>query len=380
VKKMSANPKIIYLACPWHPFGGGMFKVTDYLVQYQSLIPSNAELRPLDTRGGGHVAHSIHLLPRAMMKVLWALVSGRLGGVHVNMAERASALRKGALVVLSRMIGARVLIHLHAAQMHHVFRAMPAPGKAALRLVFRCAHEVIVLGEVSRQFVIDELGCDPPKVHVVTNGVPDARVPRRDDEVSHCFQILFLGNLLERKGVTDLLQALARVVAPRQSWHATFAGGGDVDGYRAKANALGLSANVTFFGWARQEEGAQLLANADLLALPSYDEGLPLVILEALANGVAVLCTPVGEIPSTLARGVDAEFVEPGDVEGIARCIDALIADPLRRRALERQGRALYEQRFSIRAFFDAVGTVHHRTFGVRAQFDPAGHARGHGA
>ena len=60
------------------------------------------------------------------------------------------------------------------------------------------------------------------------------------------------------------------------------------------------------------------MAAADVLVLPSYDEGLPLVILEALAIAVAVVCTPVGEIPTALSNGVNAHFVKPGDVAGIA--------------------------------------------------------------
>ncbi|MBP6902250.1 MAG: glycosyltransferase family 4 protein [Burkholderiaceae bacterium] len=375
----SKRPPLIYLACPWHPFGGGMFKVTDYLVQHQSVDDSPARLCPLDTRGGGHVAMSLYYMPKAMATLLWRRLTGRLAGVHINMAERASAARKGLLVVYARLIGARVLIHMHAAQMHHVYRGMPGWGQALLRWVFSLAHEVVVLGDAARSFVLQDLHCDPARVHSVINGVPGPRLPRRAEGSQDKLRVLFLGNLLERKGLSDLLQAFTRIRTPADRWQATVAGGGDVDGYRAKSAALGLEPQVSFFGWARQDQAAELLSQADVLVLPSYDEGLPLVILEALAHGVAVVCTPVGEIPHTLEDGKHALFVQPGDVDGIAAALDRLMAEPELRRKLEREGHATYRERFSMHAFFDAVAQVHQRVFGISARFDEAGSARGHG-
>lgn len=375
----SPRKPLIYLACPWHPFGGGMFKVTDYLVQHQSLEASEAVLLPLDTRGGGHVAMSLYYLPRAMCILLWRRLTGRLAGVHINMAERASAARKGLLVVYARLIGARVLIHMHAAQMHHVYRELPGWAQILLRQVFSMAHEVLVLGDAARAFVLQELRCDPSRVHSVVNGVPGPRVPRRVADSNAQMNVLFLGNLLERKGLSDLLKAFAQMSTPASRWTATIAGGGDVEGYKAKAAALGLESNVNFVGWARQDEAAQLQARADILVLPSYDEGLPLVILEALANGVAVICTPVGEIPHTLTNGRHALFVPPGDVSAIAAALDKVLGDPALRQRLEEEGQSLYREAFSIRAFFDAVSAAHRRVFGTCARFDASGRAGGHG-
>jgi glycosyltransferase involved in cell wall biosynthesis len=177
--------------------------------------------------------------------------------------------------------------------------------------------------------------------------------------------VLFLGNLSERKGVSDLLQALALPGFDTAKLEVTLAGGGDVEAYEAKARRLGIGGFVRFSGWSDQQQVARLMARADVLVLPSYDEGLPLVILEALANGVAVVCSPVGEIPSVLTDGVNACFVQPGDVAGIAAGLQRVLQQPELRAALERKGRALYEQNFSIAHFFSSVAHIHQRDFGV---------------
>ena len=181
--------------------------------------------------------------------------------------------------------------------------------------------------------------------------------------------MLFVGNLSQRKGVSDLLAALARpgfdAIGPLQ---VVLAGGGDIAAYRAKARELGLRDIVRFAGWCDQEHVADLMAKADVLVLPSYDEGLPLVILEALAHGVAVVCTAVGEIPAVLTDGVDACFVQPGDVEGIATCLQKVLGDEQLLATLGRNGRALYERQFSLARFFTRVAGIHKRHFGVAGE------------
>jgi glycosyltransferase involved in cell wall biosynthesis len=179
---------------------------------------------------------------------------------------------------------------------------------------------------------------------------------------------LFLGRLSDLKGVSDLLQALARPGFDRDRVRLTIAGGGDIAAYEAKARALGVAAVVRFEGLCDQAQVERLLAKADVLVLPSYDEVLPLAILDALASRVAVVCTPVGEIPSVLCDGVNAAFVKPGDVDDLARTLQRVLAHPSLRETLARNGRALYEQQFSMPHFFAAIARIHQRHFGYAAK------------
>lgn len=362
--------RYIYIACPWAPMGGGMFKVADYLIQAQassSAIASAdaAELRPLDTRGGANALYSFWVLAGALARIARGRLNGRLAGVHVNMAERLSLFRKGAVVVACRAVGVPVVLHLHAAQLHQFYHSLPRPLQALTRWVFSLPASCVVLGTAARRFVIEELGVAEERVDIVINGVPEPTHARRiatDDGVQ---RVLFLGNLSERKGVSDLLQALALPGLDTARLEVTIAGGGDVQAYEGKARALGIDGFVRFAGWSDQQQVARLMARTDVLVLPSYDEGLPLVILEALANGVAVVCTPVGEIPSVLEDGVNACFVQPGDVAGIAAALQQVLQQPELRSSLESNGRALYEQKFSMARFFSSVAHIHQRDFGV---------------
>ena len=381
-EKDMPQEKIIFIAGPLTPMGGGMFRVAEYLLQSQSpqSVPAaqRATLMPLETRGSGSASASLMVLLGAMWRLLGARLSGRLAGVHINVAERMSLLRKCLLVVAARALGVPVLLHLHAAQLHLTFPKLPAPLRGLVRWAFGRATQVVVLGKAAQSFVVNELKVGPAQVRIVLNGVPPPSVPRAALSTSGAngganggdkARILFLGNLTERKGVSDLLQALTRSrQAQAGQVDAVFAGGGDVAAYQAKLAAMGLQGSARFVGWADQAQASQWMASADVLVLPSYDEGLPLVILEALANGVAVVCTPVGEIGSTLTDGEHALFVQPGDVAGLAAALDRVLSDTGLRERLEQQGHALYRAQFSLAHFADAVAEVHQQVFGVRSR------------
>jgi glycosyltransferase involved in cell wall biosynthesis len=362
--------RYIFIASPWSAVGGGMFRVGEYLLQAQKreVPPEAAELRALDTRGGSGPLYSLWILTKALLRIVQGRASGQLAGIHVNMAERMSVFRKGAVIVLSRALGIPVVLHLHAAELHHFYQQLPKPLQAMTRWVFSLPASCVVLGTAAQRFVVNELRVPSSRVEIVFNGVPAPTTPRRIIKENTVKRLLFVGNLSERKGVTDLLQALSHPGFEGMQIEVVFAGDGNIRSYQAKANALGLEKMVRFNGWSEQSEVAFLMAQADLLVLPSYDEGLPLVILEALANGVAVVCTPVGEIPSALRHGVTAYFVAPGDVSGLAEGLQALLRQPGLIKTLEENGKALYEKNFSLPQFFLSVAQIHERSFGVSGQ------------
>ena len=364
-----SQTRFIYVACPWTPKGGGMFKVADYLLQSQSenCASGNAQLRALDTRGGGSAGMSLVVLIQAMYKLIAGKLSGDLAGVHVNMAERLSLFRKGAIIALCKALNIPVVLHLHAAQLHHFYRRLPNPLQALTRWFFSLATTCVVLGESSQRFVIDELHVAPEKVAIVINGVPAPELPKKH-RTDAKFNLLFLGNLSERKGVSDLLRALSNPGFDPQQLAVTIAGGGDIEHYQQLAQQLRVADLVSFAGWVDQAQAAELLSKADALILPSYDEGLPLVILEAMAAGVAVICTPVGEIPSVLTDQLNAYFVKPGDSVSIAATIQRLINEPVFRLKLQQNGRDIYLREFCMARFFANIASIHQQHFGVCAQ------------
>jgi glycosyltransferase involved in cell wall biosynthesis len=359
---------IIYLAGPCGGTTGGMYQVSVYLKQASSTAgPVGAELRLLDTRGPGAAIWSVFYVLAAAFRIAVARAAGRLAGVHIHVAERLSLMRKGLLVALCKLLGVPVVLHLHAAELEQNYAALPKAVQALVRAMFRLPDCCIALGQAAALFLQTEMGVPRQRIEVITNGVPDPSAHRRRERADGCFHILFVGNLSERKGVPVLLRALAHPRLSDVPVRLTLAGRGDIAGYESLARTLGVGGKVHFTGWAGKSTIDQLLAHADVFVLPSFNEGLPLAILEALASGVPAVCTPVGEIPQVLEHGRSAWFVEPGDADGLAAALQELAGDPDKRMLLSREGRAAYEARFSLEAFARAIASIHLRHFGVSA-------------
>ena len=350
-----------FLVAPSGQRGGGMGRVSDYLRQAARANGRMPHYVAVDARGSGHVLWSPLYLLLAMARIALGAIKRDVALVHVNVAERGSIWRKGLLILSANALRLPVVLHLHAAELLEYYAILPKPLQKLVRKIFRSADCCVVLGELWRRFVIEKLGVDAGKVVVQYNGVPRA-LRSRQAYSSHCqLHILFLGNLMERKGVTDLLEALAHQSLCGMNWRATLAGGGLIELYRRKAESLGLLSRVDFPGWVDQRQAAELLAASDVLVLPSYNEGLPLVILEALTAGVPIVCSPVGAIGEVLEDGKNALFVQPGNSQDLADALSKLGKEPALRERLASEGQALYEREFSLEVFAAGVLAIYRK-------------------
>jgi glycosyltransferase involved in cell wall biosynthesis len=154
---------------------------------------------------------------------------------------------------------------------------------------------------------------------------------------------LFLGRISKLKGVFDLIQAFSRLsTGQRRSLKLLLAGDGDIEQAKLLVEQLQLADHVIFLGWIDANKRNALLSKADIFALPSHTEQLPMAILEAMAWGVPVITCPVGGIPDVVVSGKNGLLVPPGNVKQMADAMQSLVDDPSLRRSLglEAQRRA----------------------------------------
>ena len=192
----------------------------------------------------------------------------------------------------------------------------------------------------------DLLGVADDRIAVLPNCVSDPGAHpavERDEPV-----IVFLGRLSERKGVPELLTALAEPEMAASRWRAVLAGDGPVADYRRRAGDLGLSDRVDFAGWLDERGTRALCAGADILVLPSHSEGLAMAVVEGLAHGLAVVTTRVGAHEEAISHGDTGLFVPVGDARALSAALAGLLADPAKRRRLGARGRAHYSARFGM--------------------------------
>lgn len=340
---------------------GGIQRAVEYLVDGWAGAPDGPEVTRLELRGDGSLLSSVPRYVAALARLGAMLVRGRPDLLHLNLTQRGSTYRAMPVVALARVARVPVLIHLHSSEYRSFVASLPAPLLALVRWTFRSAATVAVLGEGWATFARDTLRVPARAVEVVPNAVPGpASLPagREPGPV----RLLFLGRVGRRKGADDLLHALAGPRLRGLDWEATFAGDGEVDAHRALAEQIGIGSRVRFTGWVEQPEVRRELARADVMVLPSHAEGLPLSVLEGLANGLAVIATPVGAVPEVIREGETGLLVPPGQPSELAAAIERVLLDEALRRRLGERGRALWEREHDVRAYVGRMSEIYRRT------------------
>lgn len=284
---------------------------------------------------------------------------------HIHVAGRGSTMRKLILTWVARTLGCVHVLHLHDYDYASDLDGRPAWLRRRIAAMFRGADAVIVLGQRDRKTVEEQLGAAPGRVTVAHNCVPDpGERPRRTTGEP---VILFLGRLSPRKGVPELLEALARPEMASLRWRAVLAGDGPVDDYRREAAARGLADRVTMTGWVGEAEVRDLCAGSDILVLPSHAEGMAMAVLEGLAGGLAVVTTRVGSHEEAIIDGETGLFVPVGDPPALAAGLARLVADPGERQRLASAGRRLYLRRFAIDGYLRRLDAFYRATSARRA-------------
>lgn len=161
--------------------------------------------------------------------------------------------------------------------------------------------------------------------------------------------VVFVGRLDSVKGVPLLIEAFARVREEHPRARLSIIGdGSERAACEARVQALGMGEVTTFHGYKTSAEVADMLRRSDMLVLPSFAEGVPVVLMEAMASGIPVVASGVAGVAELVGNGISGFTVPPGDVETLAARISALIADPELRARMGQAGREKVEAEFDL--------------------------------
>lgn len=207
-------------------------------------------------------------------------------------------------------------------------------GRWLTRAILGRVNHVVTVSDEFRALLAGDLGCAKP-LAALYNGVDIEQFHPRDRQA--CRRelglpadraiVLYVGGLIERKGVGTLIEALARDVTRPVALY--LAGEGpQLDTLKALAARKGLGEHVHFLGKVGKDQMHLWMGAADMLVLPSHSEGRPNVVLEAMANGTPVVATAVNGTAELIRDGEDGLLFQPGDVAGLAACVSRMLAEP----------------------------------------------------
>lgn len=213
------------------------------------------------------------------------------------------------------------------------------------KLSLKSAHKIVVLSQSLKQSLLSR-GADESKMCVIPQGVDTDRFHWNEGAVYPAHHILFVGRITRAKGIREALAAFCMVQADYPELTLDVYGSGE-ELPELKIRYRG-HAGICFHGHRDSDSLYHVYEDADILLLPSYYEGLPNVVMEAMATGTAVIASQVGGIPELLEEGKCGCLVPPGDVGSVAAALRTVLGDDRLRSQMIRRARKRIETLYSL--------------------------------
>lgn len=303
------------------PKGG----IAQTIYNYSKYIFPENEFRFIANSCDGNRLKKIYRLIASLLQFVITLTFKRqVKIIHIHTASNFSFKRSSWFVNIARLFNKKIIMHIHGGGFKTYYNS---GNETFVKKTLNKCDRIVVLSDEWQDWFQNDLQCD--NVSVVPNVIPEPQSFERkqDDEEFH---LLFLGLINEEKGVFDLIQAIAD---NKEQLHGILqfhiAGNGMVSRLKNEIYDKGLQDIVKYEGWVDSEAKHNLLCLSDALVLPSYTEGLPISILEAMSYRLPVISTPVGGIPSVISDGVNGFLVEPGNGSEFIKRINCLIDDKM---------------------------------------------------
>ncbi|MGF1938171.1 MAG: glycosyltransferase family 4 protein [Nostoc sp. ChiQUE02] len=313
--------------------------ISNYEKLFLDYAPSEVQICHIITHEEGATAIKIMVFLKAIWKFLWMLLREEVDIVQLEISQRGSVFRQAIMTFLAWVFHKPIIIHAHGSQFHVFYAELARWIQQLLSWIFCKCQRLIVLSESWKTFYIENLGLKPEQVVVFYNPVkvPD-EVPERS--VSQKVNLLFLGRIGQRKGAFDLIKAFSLLpIEYKTRANLIMAGDGDIEQAGNLIKTLNLENYIKLPGWIGPDERDILLTQADVFVLPSYNEGLPLAMLEAMAWELPVIVTPVGGITEIVTQSENGLIVNPGHIEQLSDAVKYLIENKAVRLSLGAKAR-----------------------------------------
>ena len=264
--------------------------------------------------------------------------------VHIHMASRRSTFRKGKYVRIAKEKGKKVIIHIHGAEYKLFYDECNEKQKEYIKETLKLADVIIVLSEEWKEFFSKLV--DKNKIVVIYNSIIVPNDFKKDLDTK---KILFLGRLGQRKGIYDLLDVVEQLIKKYPDLELYIGGDGEIEKVQSIISINNLEKNIKYVGWTTGEKKENLLMECSYYVLPSYNEGMPMSVLEGMAYKNITISTNVGGIPKVIQNGENGMIINPGDKETLYNYFDKLFTDKKLRKKLSENGRRTIEEKFNIK-------------------------------
>lgn len=278
---------------------------------------------------------------KAVVKFVGYQIKYNVEIVHIHTASKGSFYRKSILIRICKMMHTKVILHAHGAGFEEFYSQ--SKRKRYIRKTLNKVDKLIVLSNSWKEFYATLV--DESKIEVIYNSID---IPENiDKQEENITQGIFLGRLGKRKGVYDLIDSVESLAKEKIELKITLAGDGEIEEVKKIIQKKKLEKYFDIVGWIEKEQKEKLLEKSEFLVLPSYHEGLPMAILEAMSRKVLVISTYVGGIPEVIKNEENGFLIHPGNQGALADTLKKIVKDKEKCRNIANKGYESVKEKFN---------------------------------
>ena len=328
--------------------GGVSAVVNNY---YAAGLDQQIKLKYIATMVDGSKMRKLIQAMFAYITFLFALPSYHI--LHVNMAADASCYRKKIFIDTAWLFRKKIIIHEHGGDFEgFYYERCSEKQRTNIKRSLSRANIFLVLSESWKKFFSEIV--DEDKIHVLQNGIV---IPTKVKQDYSSHKVLFLGRLCKEKGIGELLEAVPVIQKQIQDFKLILGGVWEEGNEALKEKARALSETVLCPGWISEKEREALFQECSIFVLPTWFEGQPISLLEAMAAGMCVAASAVGGIPQIMGKESDVTgiLLPPKDADTLADELIKLLKDEEQRRKMGQNARIRIINNYDVNRNVEAL-------------------------
>lgn len=281
---------------------------------------------------------------------------------HIHISSHGSTFRKIFYIRVLSSSKKHIISHIHGAQFIDFYNSLSEKKKKYVRDNLNKSDYIIALSDWRQHMFENKIGLK--NCVAINNGIMLVKNAHEKIRFLSNKKFLFLGRLCERKGIYDLIYAVKKIANVCPDIKFFLAGDGDIDSVKKIIKKENLNNFFVVLGRINKEEKEELFETCGCLVLPSYNEGLPMAILESMSHGLAIISTKVGAIPEVVKdNGI---LFNCGNIDELCQCIRKIYESKELTMNFGEKGIKIIEEKYSEENSFHKIKELYEKISDIK--------------